>query len=215
MSSPKQQPPLFHTGDWVSFSYGPSRVLAKVLEDRGPLGVRGRRLYRVQPPADQFEESSPFEMPEDELETASPPVRQGFEVRYVREGKINNWRAKTKLGEIRWGVKARGAVDYTAAFWEGESKDDPDSATVTVWLEIEPQSGDPGVDVHPGSKQEMLEQVRARADEMFLSRHPRAHIRCEPTTHRSDFTDGASFSFCRLGPTTHRSVPSRDVPLLL
>src|SRR3954467_10771738 len=38
---------------------------------------------------------------------------------------------------------------------------------------------------------------------------------CEPTTHRSDFTDSASFSFCRLGPTTHRSVPSRDVPLLL
>src|SRR5512135_1914254 len=28
---------------------------------------------------------------------------------------------------------------------------------------------------------------------------------CEPTTHRSCFTDSTSFSFCRLGPTAHRS----------
>ena len=28
---------------------------------------------------------------------------------------------------------------------------------------------------------------------------------CEPTTHRSCFTDSASFSFCRLGPPAHRS----------
>src|SRR5512135_2044825 len=38
---------------------------------------------------------------------------------------------------------------------------------------------------------------------------------CEPTTHRSYFTDSASFSFCRLEPTAHRSVPRRDGPLLL
>jgi hypothetical protein len=175
MSSTKKHPPLFRIGDWVSFDYGPKKVFAKVLEDRGPLGVRGRRLYRVQPD-DQLGEASAFEMPEDELVTASPPVRQSYEVRYHREGGTNAWRATTKVGEVYRGVKAKGAVGYSTAFWEGESKQGPSSATVSVLLEVDPQFGEPEPDIHPNVDRAMVDTARAMADEMFLSRHPRAQI---------------------------------------
>jgi hypothetical protein len=48
MSSTKKQPPRFHIGDWVRFDYRPKKVSARIVEDRGLLGVHGRRLYRVQ-----------------------------------------------------------------------------------------------------------------------------------------------------------------------
>jgi hypothetical protein len=48
MNSHKTHGPRFRIGDWVTFQYGPKKVFAKVVEDRGPLGVRGQRLYCVQ-----------------------------------------------------------------------------------------------------------------------------------------------------------------------
>ena len=48
MSSTKKETPRFHIGDWVKFDYGPKKVTARIVEDRGPLGIQGRRLYRVQ-----------------------------------------------------------------------------------------------------------------------------------------------------------------------
>ena len=86
MNSAKEQTPLFHIGDWVTFQYGPAKVSAKVVEDRGPIGVQGRRLYRVQL-GEKRGDASSFEMPENELETALPPVPQPYRVRYVRQGK--------------------------------------------------------------------------------------------------------------------------------
>jgi hypothetical protein len=177
VSSVSSQPPLFHPGDWVSFAFGPkNRMLARILEDRGPLGVRGRRLYRVQPPQDALGESSPFEMPEDELEPAAPPVRQEYTVQYFRQKGADTWRAKTWIGEIHWGVKAKGAISYTTALWEGQSTDDLNSATVTVLLEVDPSSNDPTVDVPSDVRNEMIAQARVMADEMFRSRHPRARV---------------------------------------
>jgi hypothetical protein len=46
--------------------------LAQIVEDRGPLGVKGRRLYRVRLDPEQGETSS-FEVPEEELEAAEGP----------------------------------------------------------------------------------------------------------------------------------------------
>jgi hypothetical protein len=178
MNSAKKSAPLFRIGDWVSFNYGPKRAIAEVLEDRGPLGVRGRRLYRIQiPPADDPSgEPSAFEMPEDELVTASPPVRQSYTIRYVRQGHTNDWRATTKIEDVHRGVKAKGAVSYTTGYWAGEGQDEPRSASVSVYIEVDPRYGEPGFVVAPDVEQGMVGLARSLADEMFLSRHPRAKI---------------------------------------
>ncbi len=37
----------FRVGDVVRFDYGPRKMTGTVQEDRGPIGVNGRRLYLV------------------------------------------------------------------------------------------------------------------------------------------------------------------------
>ncbi|MBX3413529.1 MAG: hypothetical protein KF708_12635 [Pirellulales bacterium] len=54
-----------NVGDWVSFDYGSQRIWAQIIEDRGGLGVRGRRLLRLR--FRRGSEEVAFEMPEDEL----------------------------------------------------------------------------------------------------------------------------------------------------
>jgi len=73
MSSATRPKPRFQVGDWVSFLYGPKRVVAQVVEDRGSLGVGGRRLYRIRL---DFEHDLPstFEVREDDLEAADVPT---------------------------------------------------------------------------------------------------------------------------------------------
>ena len=36
-----------HVGDFVRFQFGTIRVTGTVTEDRGPIGLKGRRLYRI------------------------------------------------------------------------------------------------------------------------------------------------------------------------
>ncbi len=66
MRATKESPPRFRVNDWVSLLYGPRTVLAQIIEDRGPLGVRGRRLYRIRLALGQ-EEPTTFEAPEEDL----------------------------------------------------------------------------------------------------------------------------------------------------
>jgi ArsR family transcriptional regulator, zinc-responsive transcriptional repressor len=61
----KKQSPKFRVGDLVSVAYGSRRITAEIVEDRGQLGIHGRRLYRVRPGED---DSTSFEIPEDDLE---------------------------------------------------------------------------------------------------------------------------------------------------
>ena len=175
MSSVKAQGPRFRIGDWVTFLYGPKKVSAKVVEDRGPLGVHGQRLYRVQLNED-LGDSSSFEMPENELETAPAPIRVSYDVEYTRLGKSNKWSATTKRGRLLRGVKAQGAVGYSTAAWEGETPDDLRHASVAVLLEVDPQSDQSGVAGSQDLSDNLTEQAQRSADEMFLSRHPRAQI---------------------------------------
>jgi hypothetical protein len=76
MSDARRQAPRFHVGDWVTLPYGPQRVLAQVVEDRGPLGVRRRRLYRVRLDQDETEAGT-FEVREEFLEAAGKPDKNG------------------------------------------------------------------------------------------------------------------------------------------
>ena len=74
MSTARRLPSPFRRGDWVSFHYGPRRVLAQVIEDRGRLGVNRRRLYRVRLDQSGGEPVS-FEIPEDDLEPVAAPEK--------------------------------------------------------------------------------------------------------------------------------------------
>jgi hypothetical protein len=66
----KAPSPLFKKGDLVSFLFGSGSVTGQVVEDRGCLGVGGRRLYGI-----KFEinpgEQRYTEMPEEELTAAA------------------------------------------------------------------------------------------------------------------------------------------------
>lgn len=57
-------------GDRVAFTVGKATFHARVVEDRGALGVGGRQLVRIEllPDDDTDEEPRQFEMPADELE---------------------------------------------------------------------------------------------------------------------------------------------------
>jgi hypothetical protein len=62
----KARPPLFKIGDLVSFLFGNGTVTGQVVEDRGCLGIGGRRLYGIKfeiNPGDRVY----TEMPEEEL----------------------------------------------------------------------------------------------------------------------------------------------------
>jgi hypothetical protein len=69
----KPTPPKFRIGDMVSFPRGDGRVTGKIVEDRGGLGIGGRRLYGI-----KFEfypgEERYTEVPEVDL-TAETAVR--------------------------------------------------------------------------------------------------------------------------------------------
>lgn len=56
-------------GSRVSFHIGSAKMKGRIIEDRGPIGIKGRRLVRVQvirkaSPADQ---TPTFELPADDL----------------------------------------------------------------------------------------------------------------------------------------------------
>jgi hypothetical protein len=65
-SNGKARQPLFQKGDLVSFLFGSGCATGKVVEDRGCLGVGGRRLYGIRFHINPGEESY-IEMPEEEL----------------------------------------------------------------------------------------------------------------------------------------------------
>jgi hypothetical protein len=183
--------PRFRTGDWVSFLYGTRRLLVQVIEDRGPIGVRGRRLYGVRLD-NHLEEPATSEIPEDDLEPA-PEIapaqvarergfsaqnwpRQGFEVKYVRQGKTNKWVATAEPGEQFRGVTTKGAVGYSTARWESETEADENHAFVFVLIEVDPRLLDPRTKVDPALRRAVAEEARELADQMFKSRHPEAVI---------------------------------------
>jgi hypothetical protein len=83
MSSVKTKRPEFRLGDWVTFQYGVRPVFAQIVEDRGPLGANRRRLYRIRLDW-ELNESTDFEMPEDEMEKAVPD--KAAILRYLKQG---------------------------------------------------------------------------------------------------------------------------------
>src|SRR5438105_1910094 len=74
----------FKVGDWVTFLYGTSNLIAQVIEARGPLGVNQRQIYRIRI-FRESEEPDSFELPEDELSAVSRPDKAAI-MTYLKEG---------------------------------------------------------------------------------------------------------------------------------
>jgi hypothetical protein len=66
----KTPPPRFKKGDIVSFPFGSGTATGRIVEDRGGLGIGGRRLYGIRFEINPGDETY-TEMPEEEL-TAAP-----------------------------------------------------------------------------------------------------------------------------------------------
>ncbi len=65
----------FRKGDQVKFRLGPRSVQGEVKEDRGPIGLKGRRLYLVVFRTEaQSTSPSEIELPADELQFARDKV---------------------------------------------------------------------------------------------------------------------------------------------
>lgn len=76
MNNKKEPKPLFKVGDWVSFQLPFGEAIAQIVEDRGPIGYKGRRLYGLRRHLD-VGEGEYFELPEISLHsTAHPPAQK-------------------------------------------------------------------------------------------------------------------------------------------
>jgi hypothetical protein len=83
MSTVRTKRPKFREGDWVTIQYGVRPVFALIMEDRGPLGLNGRRLYRIRLDRSCTEPDT-FERLEDEMEKALPD--KDAILRYLKRG---------------------------------------------------------------------------------------------------------------------------------
>lgn len=70
----KQAKSDLRVGDPVSFRMGNQRVQGVIVEDRGPLGAQGRRLYGVRYSFLPGEATS-FELPEEDLTLEIPSLQ--------------------------------------------------------------------------------------------------------------------------------------------
>lgn len=65
----------FRKGDLVKFRFGIRSIQGEVKEDRGPIGVKGRRLYLVAfRPEAQSDALFQIELPADELQSVQDMV---------------------------------------------------------------------------------------------------------------------------------------------
>ena len=122
------------------------------------------------------EDESSFEIPEEDIESRDPEnttvqtpgLRQEFDVIYIRKPKANRWTATTeRRGLLYSGVKAKGAVGYTTARWEGKREGDENHGTVTVLVECDQTMCDSHSRVRPTAWPVMTATARQLADRMF------------------------------------------------
>ncbi len=71
MHVPDKTPGKFRVGDRVRIRHGFRGMLAEVIEDRGRIGIGGRRLYTVKLRLDEWNDHT-TELPEDSLEAFAP-----------------------------------------------------------------------------------------------------------------------------------------------
>src|SRR5438093_1569217 len=89
MTTAKRTSPAFQVGDRVRFVLNNRKVWGVIIEDRGNIGVGGRRLFYVEVPLDP-DEPMVFLMPADELErdpdAGREPPDKASVVKYLKQG---------------------------------------------------------------------------------------------------------------------------------
>lgn len=190
MSTATKIAPRFRVGSWVSYLFGFRRVLGQVVEDRGMLGLQGRRLYSLAIGQDEDEVRTTV-VPEDDLEAAPeilPPnkatergfsthnwPRQAFNFSYHRGKGSNTWTVKLTSHQSIGSGQARGAVAYATGSWGAEPVGSEDHAIVSVLIECDPRLTGPRSPDDPVWRT-ITDEGRQLANEMFKSRHPKAVI---------------------------------------
>ena len=69
-------PGPFREGDRVSFRFGSEQLEGIITEDRGNLGVGGRRLYEVRAPMSPESEDMVIELPAEDLQRIAPAANR-------------------------------------------------------------------------------------------------------------------------------------------
>ena len=104
MHIPDKTPGKFRVGDRVRILHGFRGLIGEIVEDRGPIGVRGRRLYAVKMRLDEWNEQT-TELPEESLEALNGEDAYGqwnLEIWDTRTGATNGaqlvkWELDLKL----------------------------------------------------------------------------------------------------------------------
>jgi hypothetical protein len=111
--------------------YGPRRVQAQVIEDRGPLGINGQRIYRLRRDLEDGESTS-FELMEEDLEAAAAPATPNpllkATLSFLRQGR--------QFTKIRPERSARSEREVTFHFSDGTEEArtfDVDHETFMRW----------------------------------------------------------------------------------
>ncbi|HZW34105.1 MAG TPA: hypothetical protein VFF52_25500 [Isosphaeraceae bacterium] len=194
MSSATKLDPRFRVGDWVSFPVGFRRALGQVVEDRGPVGMQGRRLYQLQ--IDWGEDGgTTIEVPEADLEPA-PAItlaelaresglstqnwpHQAFHATYRRSNDANLWIASL-TPVASWAVPPMvpglGGLKYAG----GEILE-----IIRVDVEYDPRLVDP--QASPVIWTSLIEKASRIADTVFKAKHPKARIDTATRTGSSAF----------------------------
>jgi len=160
------------------------------VEDRGPVGVQGRRLYQLQ--IDQSEDGgTASEVPEADLEPA-PAIttaelarenglstqnwpRQAFLVTYKRSKDANVWTASLTPVSSRAVPPMElgpGGLEYAGGV---------NLKRVRVDLEYDPRLADP--QTSPAIWTSLTKKARRIADAVFKANHPKARVTPEPAVH--------------------------------
>ena len=183
MSSATESFPRFGLGEWVSFPVGSRRGLARVVEDRGPVGPQGHRLYQLQ--LERGEDGGrTIEMPEADLK-AAPTIttaavartnglstqnwpRQGFHVTYNRSKDGHVWTAS--LMPVL--SQAVPPMEQGPGGWR--YADDVNREIVRVDLEYDPRLDNP--QNRSDIWENLEEEARKIGDAVFKAKHPKAKI---------------------------------------
>lgn len=156
----------FRVGDWVAFLYGPRLVLGQVIEDRGLLGLKGRRLYGVrleQPLA----ESSYIEIPEDELDATSEAERLAWQAR----GSIATHQTLTYFPGEEGTNGEPTTWDHYLIVVKPDSSEGPGVATIIPALLMRPTCPEVG-QTHVISVEGGPDEAFAKAEEYLDAQHP-------------------------------------------
>ena len=106
-----------------------------------------------------------------EIDPEKVLLRQEVSVTYVRQENTNIWNAITRQGGFHRGVRARGAVAYATASYEGEKPEDQRFAIVTVLVEIDPKFDERAFLDRPDTRRMLTDQARRMAADLFKSKH--------------------------------------------